>query len=448
MPEYTADQKRAVEEMDAWADTVVGGESSFFSLQGTAGVGKTWLTVDWIASLLARKPRLNIVVTAPTNKAVDVLRAKAKSQAPHLLDLVTFRTLDSFLGFRIKRNDDWEVEKHRHDSRDKSSPDIVLVDEAGMVKNEYHEELKRRRVAVLYVGDPSQLLPVGENCSPAFGVQASVRMTEVVRQSAGNPIIAMATFLRGHIEADTNDFILQDMRQFAGPGDRRISFTPRAKSYDWAEAAVGKGLDCRILAFTNAAVADHNRIMHARMYPDAPMYGAGELVLVNEAFEYDDDVFLTNGELLRVVTCELDEPIEGLEVYKVEAQQLANNLEVDGEVLPRVLTLYVAMHPSRVIDVHRDLTAQIYACLDRKRKGQLTGMGELNALYARRRPLNKLAPLRHAYACTVHKSQGSTYDVALVDFSDIYKSREMRARLLYVAATRPSQFLALIHNGG
>jgi ATP-dependent exoDNAse (exonuclease V) alpha subunit len=52
----------------------------------------------------------------------------------------------------------------------------------------------------------------------------------------------------------------------------------------------------------------------------------------------------------------------------------------------------------------------------------------------------RLAPLRHAYACTVHKSQGSTYDISMVDFSDVFRSDD-KARLIYVAATRASKFL-------
>lgn len=67
---------------------------------------------------------------------------------------------------------------------------------------------------------------------------------------------------------------------------------------------------------------------------------------------------------------------------------------------------------------------------------------DLRKLLDTRKPLNLLAPLRHAYACTVHKSQGSTYDVAFIDFSDMYRSED-RAKLMYVAVTRTSNFLVI-----
>ena len=49
------------------------------------------------------------------------------------------------------------------------------------------------------------------------------------------------------------------------------------------------------------------------------------------------------------------------------------------------------------------------------------------------------APLRHGYATTIFKAQGSTFDSVIVDWTDLNRFREDRAfvRALYVAATRP-----------
>lgn len=411
--------------------------SYFASLQGYAGVGKTWLIGNWLEEVLANYPDLRITVVAPTNKAVDVLRAKCG----HLK--VQFRTLDSFLGFRVKRDDDWKMQRHRNtksvDGND--GPDFVVCDEASMVKKEYHEELRHRDVPVLYVGDPAQLQPVGEEQSPAFTVPDTFLMQEVARQAAGHPIIEMATYLRGMVNSG-GWFTLSDLRQFAKDGDRRIAFTNYRNVHDWAERAIEKGMDARILAFTNAAVGENNAVMHKRLYPDAPLFGKGEMVLVNEAFDYDDETLLCNGELLRVEDCHEAEPIAGVETYTVTAKRLASSLVVDGETVGNTLTMHCALDPELAVRVHRDLTNKIY---EARAAGD---MGLMDKLMAARRPLNKLAPLRHSFSNTIHKSQGSTYDVALLDFPDIYRSREMRARLFYVGATRPSQYLVLAHSGG
>lgn len=432
----TNDQIGGLAFLDDYFATCRAGQSSFAALKGYAGVGKTWLIAHWVERLLERKPTLRIVIVAPTNKAVDVLRAKCG----HLP--VQFRTLDSYLGFRIKRNDDWQMERGRNTkAADEDTPDIVICDEGSMVKPEYHKELEWRKVPVLYVLDPAQLEPIGEDGMPADAVRPCYLMEEIVRQAAGNPIIELSTFLRQRVN-DKQWFTLQDIRQFAKEDDRRIAFTNYRNVHNWACTAIDKGMDARILAFTNATVGQNNAIMHRMRYADSPLFGAGETALVNEAFEYDDENLLCNGELVRVTACDRVDDIAGVEVYNVKALRLASSLVVDGETVGQELDMLVPRSAEEAMRVHRGLTDEIYRL---RREGM---MGKAEELFKQRRPLNKLAPLRHSYANTVHKSQGSTHDVCFVDFPDIYKSRDMRARLLYVAATRPSQFLVLAHSGG
>lgn len=433
----TNDQINALAFLDAYLATTKRGKSSFASLKGYAGVGKTWLIAHWVEQLLEQRPDMRISIVAPTNKAVDVLRAKIG----HLR--VDFRTLDSYLGFRVKRNEDAQMERSRSTKGASvdDEPDLVICDEGSMVKSEYHKELGWRRVPVLYVLDPAQLEPVGDTDGmPAAQVERSFTMTEVQRQAADSPIIQLAHYMRERVY-DKQWFTLQDVRQFAKPGDGRLCFTNLRNVHDWADRAIDRGMDCQILAFTNIAVAANNAAMHARRYPDDPLFGEGELALVNEAFDYDDDTLLCNGETLRVVGAEQVDPVAGVDVYEVRALRLASSLVVNGETVGNELVMKVARDPEHAMRTHRALTDRIY---ELRREGKI---GEADKLFDERRPLNKLAPLRHNYSKTVHKSQGSTYDVAICDFPDIYRSREMRARLLYVGFTRPSQYLCIAHGG-
>jgi ATP-dependent exoDNAse (exonuclease V) alpha subunit len=52
---------------------------------------------------------------------------------------------------------------------------------------------------------------------------------------------------------------------------------------------------------------------------------------------------------------------------------------------------------------------------------------------------------RHAYAITAHRAQGSTYQIAFVDYRDILlnRNRQEAARCLYVATSRPKKELYL-----
>jgi hypothetical protein len=142
---------------------------------------------------------------------------------------------------------------------------------------------------------------------------------------------------------------------------------------------------------------------------------------------------LTNGTVMVVRSCAIREPEpHGVVTYDVECEH------PDG----RVLVLPVALHEQNAKSVHKMLTDQIWTL---RRKLNKTGEDrvKLRELLDTRKPLNLLAPLRHAYACTVHKSQGSTYDVAFIDFSDMYRSED-RSKLMYVAVTRTSNFLVIV----
>ena len=45
---------------------------------------------------------------------------------------------------------------------------------------------------MIFVGDPAQLPPVGEVASETFAVENRSHLTTIVRQAAGNPILAAA----------------------------------------------------------------------------------------------------------------------------------------------------------------------------------------------------------------------------------------------------------------
>lgn len=424
----TKQQQQAIEFLDAF----MSGDVRTACLQGYAGVGKTWVVSYWMQTLLEQQPHLKICVGAPTHKALDVLRSKCGH-----LD-VEFKTVASLLGQHISRNEDGEITKGES-PRDWQF-DLVLVDEGSMVNLDQCSKLEAKNWKLLYVGDPAQLPPVGEDSSPAFRYPHKFLMSEVVRYDGMSPVAGLATMLRERIEVGES-FTLSDVAAHAVAGDKRLTRCTRSRLHDWALGALDKGLDGRILAYTNATVTQHNAALHARLYPGAPLFGEGEKVLVNDAYALpkvpgspmdEEPEMLTNGTMLTVRTCTLREGEEhGVVTYDVECENK------DG----RIYLLPVALHEANAKAVHKMLTDKLWAL--RRKQGRTSADNEaIRELLRIRKPLNLLAPLRHAYACTVHKSQGSTYDVAFVDFNDMYRSED-RTKLMYVAVTRTSNFLVI-----
>ena len=59
--------------------------------------------------------------------------------------------------------------------------------------------------------------------------------------------------------------------------------------------------------------------------------------------------------------------------------------------------------------------------------------------------MDELEDLTHAYAISIHKSQGSEYDLVIIPFS--YKYYVMlKRKLIYTAITRAKKFLVMLGN--
>lgn len=111
---------------------------------------------------------------------------------------VRFATLDSLLGYRVKRNEDRQMERTKFGKT--AECDALLVDEGSMVKKDMYEELQWQGFPVLFSGDPAQLQPINEDVSLALTCQRRFEMREVVRQAKDNPINQLATYFRDVIE--------------------------------------------------------------------------------------------------------------------------------------------------------------------------------------------------------------------------------------------------------
>lgn len=435
MPDFQTDDQRGAHEFFQEFMALPTDSRPQAVIKGNAGVGKTWTVGHCIDLYLQEKPNARVVMAAPTNKAVDVLRGKVRTPG------VRFCTIDSFLGYRIKRNDDWKVERtkaSKSPNKSADEPDLLVVDEGSMVKKDYVEELGWTAKRVLYSMDPAQLQPINEDVCAAASIERAYTMTETVRFAMDSPVNRLAYLFRDRVN-DRGFFTLPDIRQAVEGMDNRVTFTNMRKVPEWAMAAVRKGLDCRILAFTNAAVWQHNQTMHNLCFPNDSLFGVGEKALVADTFEMPNEEMLLNGDIVEVVDCQEAEPICGVRCYdvtfKYTSAATVKNADGEWDDTEGLRTVKVALSESEAVQVHKDITNRIYAARD---------AGDIHTyqtLLEQRRPLNKLAPLRHSYSTTIHKSQGSTYDVGFVDFADVYKARDMRARLFYVGATRTSNWL-------
>ena len=193
--ELTADQQAAAAAFLDWLAGPVDGTP--FVLSGYAGTGKTFLSMRLLAA--AEAAGLCWTVVAPTHKAVGVLR--------HNLALAGLKptwfpsTIHRLLRLKLKRQGDLErCEETEQTAGALEHLGLVLIDEASMVDAALLDIALRCahpfRTRLVFVGDPAQLPPVGEETSPVFamGRAATAELRHVVRHQG--PVLRLATGIR------------------------------------------------------------------------------------------------------------------------------------------------------------------------------------------------------------------------------------------------------------
>ncbi len=228
------DQQIALEKLEAF----LSGNSHVFMLKGYAGSGKTTILkglVDYLNSI--ERP---VCLMAPTGRAAKVICEKTGEEATTIHkaiynyeELVEIEPKNEneektfYYAYKIRNNDD-------------VANKIFIVDESSMLSDAfsqgeffrfgtghlltdliYYSRVKEQtsNTKIIFVGDPAQLPPVGDNSSKAFDenylaekfslVSEQVEMKEVKRYSESSGVMKVAARLRKSLTSGFfNDFNL------------------------------------------------------------------------------------------------------------------------------------------------------------------------------------------------------------------------------------------------
>ncbi|PSQ55674.1 MAG: deoxyribonuclease [Bacteroidetes bacterium QH_10_64_37] len=412
---FTEDQQEAY---DRVYDRLARGER-FTGLRGYAGTGKTYLVSRLVEQLLDED--CAVTVCAPTHKAVQVL-SEELGNAP-----VQMQTLHSFLGLRLKPTEDGEYELVAEEERN-FTEGIVIVDEASMIGREEwsHIEDAPFWVQWLFVGDPAQLPPVNEDPSPALDVPGPTLET-IHRQAADNPILELATKIRTGADGRFGS-TFEDGKGVAVTRNREEFLDSVLRAFD-TEAFAEDATHARMLAYRNKTVRRYNREIRAERYgADADRFVEGEWLVGTETWFHDGVQRLTNSEEVRVKKATVD-------TFEADDQSEWTVWELKVRTPGRGLTRTVHV-------LHEDEFERYEERLERRRERAQDDPSKWDRFFELR---EQFARVDYAYATTVHRAQGSTYDTVFVDHRDVRvcRGKEQEA-LLYVAVTRPSRRLALL----
>jgi len=435
-------------------------KENFAVLEGSAGVGKTYMVNEFISMLPKELKKGNIVCAAPTHKALAVLVSKIDTE-----ESIKFKTLDSLLCYRAVTNN----KTGKREFVSKPNPmypplegvGLLIIDEASMVGVQKHIDLckyaEREGTKVLMIGDVKQLNPVKEEDSPVFmglpevldkGLYTSsdvvsyedfdviytkfptVTLTEIIRQGEGNPIIDFSRNLDKRVQSDLYDAKEDENGNLIG------LLATRNYNKVLEELALENGTDnVKFIAWSNKEVDSVNKLVRKIIYGSPNKIEKNESIVFNSPYGED---YKTNQEL-KVNTLEvINRP------FKVIFADNSNIVKKDIQEVTFKIYL-VNRNEIPVIILHEDSEkefAHVLKVLRANARERLLNFTTLNTF------LDLFADFKYNHAMTVHKSQGSSFKKAIVYYDNIMLNRneKERKRLLYTAVTRASELLILYKN--
>jgi exodeoxyribonuclease-5 len=419
-PALNSDQSAALDLIKTWhAEPFTPGET-FFMLEGRAGTGKTFLVRTFAESLRGR-----IVFTAPTNKATRVLRdsVTTKDYKPEC------RTIYSLLGLKLEANGEVKELSMPEDPLDLSEYSLVVVDEASMVSEKLRAHIHRTaqdfKVKFLFLGDRAQLPPVGETLSPVWRIKRRAQLDKIMRFD--NQILQLSSHLYEQALRPLPQFQLASNFDETG-GVEVVARSVMLKSImDHADQGLFSqpGMS-KAIAWRNVTVDSLNSLIRARIFTEPGQWLAEDRVLFTApAKDLDDKLVATTDDEGKIQRVEEDwHPLHAdMQIYRI-------SIVLDTGPVVSALVLHPASN-ARYQERVSQLSEQ--ARENRRLWGKFWEFKEA------------FHQLRHGYAITAHRAQGSTYDTAFVDHKDILLNRERQeaAKCLYVAATRPKTRLVL-----
>jgi hypothetical protein len=458
-------------------------------IRGYAGTGKTFTVnriIDTLKSWSNKQKdyakKLSIAATAPTHKAVRVMRKNAE-----LGSSVNYATLHSLLKLKPK-NDEKTGKKIFVRSTDPSDgrgdANVIFVDEVSMLgdkSNDKHNEeeiglwtalldllANYPHIKLILLGDPVQIPPVNEVDSPVFlqpekyGIEV-LELTQSMRQTGDNPILDYATDIRNTYKNMTLD--PRDFRKTVG--DAGVDILPigeGAKIDEILESQFGSPefkADAdymKVIAWTNATVNSFNNKIRRMLYavPEGmlslPLIVNGEKLIMDDRYVVPNTngFALPTNEELEVVSYEV---LKKAVPYKLYTPMGYVNKSINPQVYQtkaRFRTIKGDWKEVEMVIAHERAAAEIKDMMEKVKKSCFAAPfgSERSDMWKHFFFLEGIfAKVKYNYAVTAHKSQGSTYTNCMLAMWDIVKNPrlEERNRIIYVGATRAKKMLYIIN---
>lgn len=467
---YTPQQQEALDKIS----TFLKSSNRVFILRGYAGTGKTTLVLPILEKVGELK--LHPQLMAPTGRAARVLRVKTGEPATTIHKGI-YR-LNAIQADEGSEDDETEL-IYYFPVKDIEFPgsSVLIIDEASMISSLKNVgEIFRfgsdilikdllayaRDSKIIFIGDPAQLPPVGDNKSVAldddyfkelgFPVE-SFELTEVIRQKKDSAILENATQIRDVLKIDRNKRTELVFRRKEGEVE---DIDPEHIIESFTTGYPTPSVDSAVVVcFENAKAYGYNCGIRRVYFPEnngAPVPGDIMMVVSNN-YRYSQKEIL-NGEFATVVKVSNLVETQGAKIrlgkgnkkeektvsltFRDVTLKFSDGQEVECKIVDSLLNSREPnLKSSEILALWVNFWMR-HPELDKLKRKKIKTKEEMELIA---KALNSdqyfnALHVKYGYAVTCHKAQGGEWDTVFVDYSSRCGLHNDGLRWCYTATTR------------
>lgn len=439
--------------------------TQYYVIEGKAGTGKTTIAKE----ILKEFEDEQIYVAAVSHKAKGVIKSSFGDDTRGK----KFFSIAGLLGMKGINDNDTQTTKFQVGLKVPlldNPPALLVIDEASMITEDVLKKIidinssLSRPFQMLFLGDIGQIQPIRDEQSEfyrthkdllnkksdIFNSKHKSKLITRVRQGEANPILPYADYFwensqKENPELNPTQHIVRN-NQITDKGSLLFSNSESEVLNSVIKAvknAVEKGLTnhVKIVTYHVNDKTELNQKIHEALFGKDSDYSKGDMLILNSPYDLPDaNATMENSSEIQIKSIQ-DTDVDEFGVHTLY-------LETNG-------TAY-----TRTGNEQKDCVIQV---VSRNDIGLYNQKLQELASYAKRqtnRALKKqawsdfweykgrYADIDFGYAITAHKSQGSTYDIVVVDEKDIMgttaTSNQEKSELIYTALTRPRKTAIVI----
>lgn len=439
--------------------------TQYYVIEGKAGTGKTTIAKE----ILKEFEDESIYVAAVSHKAKGVIKNSFGEDTRGK----KFFSIASLLGLKGVNDNDTQTIKFQTGTKVPlldNPPALLVIDEASMITEDVLKKIidinssLSRPFQMLFLGDIGQIQPIRDDQSEfyrthkdllnkksdIFNSKHKSKLITRVRQGEANPILPYADYFwensqKENPELNPTQHIVRN-NQITDKGSLLFSNSEGEVLNSVIKAvknAVKKGLTnhVKIVTYHVNEKTELNQKIHEALFGKDSDYSKGDMLILNSPYDLPDTKgVIENSAEIQIRDID-DTDVDEYGIHTLYLETTGTAYSVTGQEI-KDCTIQVVSRQD--IGKYNQKLAELASVAKRQtnrvlKKQAWKEFWEYKGRYA---------DVDFGYAITAHKSQGSTYDIVVVDEKDIMgttaTSNQEKSELIYTALTRPRKTAIVI----